>query len=147
MPSKSDKTCKILFEKTSEEEWLAFQSQSTAFLPKIHDLDVLGIQALLDTAADGNDALLALDLDAVWTTLWTIQTILEKTPGKVVLDHLMLDDVSGQPYVTDDAVTVKAEVLRHFTDVWHAPLNCETLQDHPLWADAYKERSDYSTDV
>ncbi|KAF9272093.1 hypothetical protein BGZ74_005424, partial [Mortierella antarctica] len=74
MPSKADKTCKILFETTSEEEWLAFQSQSEAFLPKIHDLDELGIQALLDTAADGNDipdngALLALDLDAVWTAL------------------------------------------------------------------------------
>ncbi|KAF9271214.1 hypothetical protein BGZ74_006336 [Mortierella antarctica] len=54
----------------------------------------------------------------------TIQTMMEKTPGKVVLDHLMLDDVSGQPYVTDDAVTVEAEVLRYITDVL-APHNCE----------------------
>ncbi|KAF9274810.1 hypothetical protein BGZ74_004227 [Mortierella antarctica] len=73
-PSKSDNTCKILFEKTSEDEWLAFQSQSEAFLPMFHDLAVLGIQTLFDTAADGNDipnndALLALDLDAVWTAL------------------------------------------------------------------------------
>ncbi|KAF9271312.1 hypothetical protein BGZ74_006201, partial [Mortierella antarctica] len=60
---------------------------------------------------------------------------------------LMLNDVSGQPYVTDDVATVKAEVLRYFTDVWHAPRNCEPLQDHLFWADAYKNRSDYSADV
>ncbi|KAF9276741.1 hypothetical protein BGZ74_003548 [Mortierella antarctica] len=73
-PSKSNKIHKILFEKTSEEESLVVQSQSEAFLPKFHDLAALGIQILIDTAADGNDnpdndALLALDMNAVWTTL------------------------------------------------------------------------------
>ncbi|KAG0343273.1 hypothetical protein BG005_002520 [Podila minutissima] len=58
-------------------------------------------------------------------TTRSIHTILEKAPGKVMLEYLMLDDVSGQPYVTDDAVTVKAEVMRYFTDA----------------------RSDYSADV
>ncbi|KAF9319450.1 hypothetical protein BG006_002989, partial [Podila minutissima] len=73
-PSKSDKTCKILFKKTSEDEWLAFQSQSEVFLLKFHDLDALGIQTSLNTATDRNDipdhdTLLARDLDAVWTAL------------------------------------------------------------------------------
>jgi hypothetical protein len=76
-----------------------------------------------------------------------IQTILEKMPGKIVLDHLMLDDKHGQPYVTDDADTVKGEVLHYFCDVWHAPHICEKLKDHPFWANAYKEHSNYGDDV
>ncbi|KAF9319495.1 hypothetical protein BG006_002975 [Podila minutissima] len=82
------------------------------------------------------DIIQAIDLRNSRFQTNTRQTILDKTRGKVVLDHLMLDDVSGQPYVTDDAVTGKAEVLRYFTDVWHAPRNCEPLQAHPFWADA-----------
>ncbi|KAG0344242.1 hypothetical protein BG005_001952, partial [Podila minutissima] len=45
------------------------------------------------------------------------ETVVLLSTGKVVLYHLILDDDTGQPYVNDDAVTVKAEVLRYFTDV------------------------------
>lgn len=36
---------------------------------------------------------------------------LEKTPGKIALDHLMLDDEDCEPFVTDDPEAIKAEVL------------------------------------
>ncbi|KAF9274136.1 hypothetical protein BGZ74_004499, partial [Mortierella antarctica] len=107
-PSKSDKTRKILFEKTYEDEWLAFQSQSEVFLLKFHDLDALGIQALLDTTADrndipDNDALLALDVDAVWTAL--SETIMSSARGNLPSVSV---GYGGEPTMSPDKERLRA---------------------------------------